>query len=172
MHRSHALHIFMGRYLLFNVGAFLGGSCAALLVPAYARDDVSFITIGYVLLMVIIVALAVMIYIPQPEKRGTSLRPDVCEEGAGQNPAKRTEHERQIDRETNNPYEAFYNSFNMTPREREIIGYLVHGRSAPFIRDELFISLHTVNTHIKHIYAKTAVNKRQELFDLMEGYRR
>lgn len=41
----------------------------------------------------------------------------------------------------------------------------------PFIRDELFISANTVNTHIKHIYAKTDTNGRQDLLDLMESYR-
>lgn len=73
-------------------------------------------------------------------------------------------------RGTASSMQEFATFFRLTPREVEIIGYLAHGRSAPFIRDALFISQNTVNTHIKHIYAKTDVNSRQELLDLLEGY--
>ena len=57
----------------------------------------------------------------------------------------------------------------LSPREEEVLAYLVKGRSAPFIRDELVISLNTVNAHIKHIYAKVGVHSRQELIDLVDA---
>jgi DNA-binding NarL/FixJ family response regulator len=69
------------------------------------------------------------------------------------------------------PDEEFYRFYGITPREREIIAYLMRGRSVPYIRDELFISQNTVKTHIKHIYAKTNVGSRQELLDLIESMR-
>ena len=43
----------------------------------------------------------------------------------------------------------------------------MRGRSVPYIRDELVISLNTVSTHVKHIYTKAAVHSRQELLDLL-----
>lgn len=57
--------------------------------------------------------------------------------------------------------------FDLTPRERDIFALLMRGRSVPYIRDELVISLNTVSTHVKHIYAKAAVHSRQELLDLL-----
>lgn len=58
-------------------------------------------------------------------------------------------------------------SGGLSPREAEVFALLVKGRSAPFIRDELSISLNTVNSHIKHIYTKLGVHSRQELIDLV-----
>ncbi len=56
----------------------------------------------------------------------------------------------------------------LTPRESEVFALLMHGRSVPYIRDELVISRDTVATHVKHIYAKAGVHSRQELIDLAQ----
>lgn len=56
--------------------------------------------------------------------------------------------------------------FGLSVRETEILGYLLEGRSHPYIRDELFISKSTVDTHVRHIYAKVGVNSKQELIDV------
>ncbi|MEG0071114.1 MAG: helix-turn-helix transcriptional regulator [Raoultibacter sp.] len=63
---------------------------------------------------------------------------------------------------------AIAEQFNLTSREQEILIYLLAGRSRPFIRDELVISLSTVNSHVKNIYMKTAVHSYQELLDLAQ----
>ena len=55
--------------------------------------------------------------------------------------------------------------FGLSARETEVLGYLLEGRSHPYIRDELFISKSTVDTHVRHIYAKVGVNSKQELID-------
>lgn len=55
--------------------------------------------------------------------------------------------------------------FAFTPREQEVLGMLLMGRSRPFIRDELGISLSTVNSHVKNIYEKADVHSYQELLD-------
>lgn len=60
-------------------------------------------------------------------------------------------------------------AYGLTDRETEIVALLVKGRSAPFIRDELVISLNTVYSHIKHIYAKVGVHGRQELINVVDG---
>lgn len=59
-------------------------------------------------------------------------------------------------------------SIGLTPRETEVFVLLMHGRSVPYIRDELVISRDTVATHVKHIYAKAGVHSRQELLDLAQ----
>ena len=56
--------------------------------------------------------------------------------------------------------------FGLTPREAEVLGYLLEGRSYPYIRDRLYISQSTVNTHVRHIYSKAGVNSKQDLIDL------
>lgn len=57
-------------------------------------------------------------------------------------------------------------SYGLTPRETEVLGYLIEGRSHPFIRDELHISKGTVDTHVRHIYEKTGISSKQELISL------
>jgi len=48
-------------------------------------------------------------------------------------------------------------NFDLTDREKEILGCLVKGLSHKLIAAELFISIHTVNTHIRNIYEKLHV---------------
>ncbi len=56
--------------------------------------------------------------------------------------------------------------YGLTKREQEVLSYLLEGRSHPYIRDTLYISKSTVDTHVRHIYAKTGVKSKQELIDL------
>ncbi len=56
----------------------------------------------------------------------------------------------------------------LSKREREVLGLIARGRSAPRIQEELSLSINTVNSHISHIYRKLGVNSRQELLDLIE----
>ncbi len=51
-------------------------------------------------------------------------------------------------------------NYRLTEREKEILSFLVTGLSKKQIADKLFISFHTVNTHIKNIYEKLHVNTR------------
>jgi len=53
--------------------------------------------------------------------------------------------------------------YNLSPRETDILGRLLLGHSRPKIRDELFISLNTVNVHVRNVYSKTDVHSQQEL---------
>lgn len=62
--------------------------------------------------------------------------------------------------------------YGLSPREREVLPLLVQGRTVLRIKDELSISSSTVNTHIRHIYAKCDVCSKQELLDLIEGMER
>lgn len=57
----------------------------------------------------------------------------------------------------------------LSPREREVLGHLAQGRSAPYISEKLFISPDTVRVHVRHIYEKTGVHSRQELLDYIQS---
>lgn len=63
---------------------------------------------------------------------------------------------------------AFADRYGLTRRETEICSYLVRGRSAKHIAEELFISENTVWTHTKNIYAKTKVSGKDNLMNLFE----
>lgn len=62
-------------------------------------------------------------------------------------------------------------SFGLTERETEIMMLVAKGRSTPRIREELGLTIGTVNTHMNHLYKKLDVHDRQELIDLLEGDR-
>jgi DNA-binding NarL/FixJ family response regulator len=55
------------------------------------------------------------------------------------------------------------NDTNLTRREKEILSMLVNGYSYKLIASELFITPHTVKTHIRHIYEKLQVQTRTDL---------
>jgi DNA-binding NarL/FixJ family response regulator len=54
------------------------------------------------------------------------------------------------------------NSYQLTPREKEILESLVDGNSYKMIASSLMISHETVKTHIKNIYEKLRVNSQTE----------
>lgn len=56
--------------------------------------------------------------------------------------------------------------YGLTERETQICALLLAGRSRPFIRDELIISLNTVHTHAHNIFQKCEVKSQQELMSL------
>lgn len=58
----------------------------------------------------------------------------------------------------------YYNNqqITLTPREKDVLGYLVKGYSHKMIASACTLSIHTVNTHIKKIYEKLQVNSIAE----------
>jgi DNA-binding NarL/FixJ family response regulator len=54
------------------------------------------------------------------------------------------------------------NVYQLTNREKEILQLLSQGNSFKMIAADLFISIDTVRTHIKHIYDKLHVRSQIE----------
>lgn len=50
----------------------------------------------------------------------------------------------------------------LTEREKDILSALVEGFSYKMIAEKLFLSVHTIHTHIKNIYEKLHVNSKGE----------
>lgn len=52
------------------------------------------------------------------------------------------------------------NDYGLTPREKEVLSYLVDGLQMKQIADRMFITFHTVDKHLRSIYAKLQVPSR------------
>ena len=57
-------------------------------------------------------------------------------------------------------------AFRLSPREREILGYIGRGHSSVYIAKTLVISENTVYTHVRNIYRKTGADSREELLEM------
>jgi DNA-binding CsgD family transcriptional regulator len=51
----------------------------------------------------------------------------------------------------------------LTPTEQRVVELAIAGRSNKEIAEELFVSLHTVETHLTHVYSKLGVRSRSQL---------
>ncbi len=54
------------------------------------------------------------------------------------------------------------NEYDLSPREKDVLGCLVKGDSYKMIGDRCFISMGTVQSHITNIYKKLQVNSKSE----------
>ena len=52
---------------------------------------------------------------------------------------------------------------SLTPSELQVVGLVAEGLSNPLIGERLFVSRRTVQTHLKHVFAKLGVTSRAEL---------
>lgn len=55
------------------------------------------------------------------------------------------------------------NKNNFTPRELDIIEYMSQGLNNAEIAKKLFISIHTVKSHLESMYEKIGINNRVQL---------
>jgi DNA-binding NarL/FixJ family response regulator len=51
-------------------------------------------------------------------------------------------------------------NYSLTPREHEILKFLVDGLTKKEIADKLFLSFHTIDNHLRNIYVKLRVQSR------------
>ncbi|MDM1071348.1 response regulator transcription factor [Empedobacter brevis] len=63
-------------------------------------------------------------------------------------------------------------NLTLTNQEEKIAKLILEHKSNKEIADELFISLSTVKTHIRNLYAKLNVSNRQELADKFKNHPR
>ena len=62
------------------------------------------------------------------------------------------------------------NDFNLTKREKQILSYLLSGKTNKEISLIFDISLNTVNNHVANIYYKSGVKNRVELVNKFSKY--
>lgn len=56
----------------------------------------------------------------------------------------------------------------LSPREAEVLVFLARGFTPAYIAKSLVLSISTVRTHVRNIYRKLGVNKREELIHLID----
>jgi DNA-binding CsgD family transcriptional regulator len=49
---------------------------------------------------------------------------------------------------------------SLSPREREMLAFIVEGLTAKEIADRLGVSVHTIDTHTRHLFKKINVRSR------------
>ena len=54
-------------------------------------------------------------------------------------------------------------NFNLTNREQQVVKLISQGRDRKCIADELNISIHTVDSHMRHIHMKTGTRSLSEV---------
>ena len=62
------------------------------------------------------------------------------------------------------------NPYRISSREKEVLCLLAKGKTKQEIADELFLSFHTVNTHIRNLFAKFEVTTTAELVKKFTEY--
>lgn len=65
----------------------------------------------------------------------------------------------------------FTEVFDLTAAEGRIVRFLLSGRSAEQIASENHLSVHTIRSHVSHVYAKIGVSCREELWRRLASYR-
>ncbi len=70
-----------------------------------------------------------------------------------------------VDRET-----LFGRAHALSARERELLGHLVQGADTRGVAEAMFLSGHTVQDHLKSIFAKTGVRNRRTLLARVAGH--
>lgn len=59
--------------------------------------------------------------------------------------------------------------FSLTPTEQRVVSLLAAGNSARQIANALGMSLHTVHSHLKNIFAKTDTSSQNEVIAIVRG---
>ena len=63
----------------------------------------------------------------------------------------------------------FARAHGLTPRESELLGHLIGGGDTRDVAQQMFLSTHTVQDHLKSVFAKTGARSRQALLSRVVG---
>ena len=159
---------FAGYALAEGLGIFLGCGSALLAVKLLDERDLFCAILAAMCLVVLVVMMTGFSpdwYFSRTSHQSNQvMRPVETEEEAAAPivPDKNAAHDEMMRERA----EILRDAFGLTERETEVCALLLGGRSRPFIRDELGISLNTVHAHARNILSKCGVHSQRELIDL------
>ncbi len=58
---------------------------------------------------------------------------------------------------------------SLTPSERRVAAMAAAGMSSPEIAQALFVTVNTIETHLRHVYAKLGIHRRGQVADALSG---
>ncbi len=67
--------------------------------------------------------------------------------------------------------DGFFEHYRLSTREREITTLVSHGLTNADIAGQLFLSRHTINSHVRNVCEKTGVHSRAQLVTVLRGLR-
>ena len=141
-----------------SVGNLIGGIAPYITTGINGQGWLSMPTICFAF---VALSAAAILFFPSLDEMAPCLKSNGSQNGKADAAKEEVPHE--------SPSSMIQQRFNLTPRETEIAELLLRGRSQVYIRDLLFISQNTVNSHVKSIYKKLDIHSKQELFDLAES---
>ena len=159
---------FAGYALAEGLGIFLGCGSALLAVKLLDERDLFCAILAAMCLVVLVVMMTGFSpdwYFSRTSHQSNQvMRPVETEKEAAAPivPDKNAAHDEMMRERA----EMLRDAFGLTERETEVCALLLGGRSRPFIRDELGISLNTVHAHARNILSKCGVHSQRELIDL------
>lgn len=159
---------FAGYALAEGLGIFLGCGSALLAVKLLDERDLFCAILAAMCLVVLVVMMTGFspdwYFSRTSHQSNRVMRPVEAKEetAAPVAPDKNAAHEEMMRERA----EMLRDAFGLTERETEVCALLLGGRSRPFIRDELGISLNTVHAHARSILSKCGVHSQRELIDL------
>ena len=151
-----------GLFSRYTLGAG-AGICAGCLVGLYAvksLDTQGILILSFALMsLVVFVAMAMGFNPDWVFHRSASTRRHAPQEMPANEPV-------DLDAIFQSEAATLQKRFGLTERETDVAVLLLAGRSRPFIRDELTVSINTVSSHVRSIFSKCGVHSQQELIDL------
>lgn len=164
--RRSVTFLFCGALAFSTIGCLVGGIAEGVVSTAIESDLFSVQTACFALIIVFSCSILLLgresIDVATTPSSEARLHP---KPKATEPQSKKTDREQWID----NRCEEMGSEYGLTNRELEVLGYLVRGRSQPYIRDALCLSQNTVASHARSIYRKLGVHSKQELLDILES---
>lgn len=165
LEKQDLVHYYLKGNLIFYSGALVAMLLFTAVFAKFPLDYESYQISLHSIAMVAMAIGALMVFLVPSERVLQEAKPAVFTDGEKEDAPSDPQY---IDAVL---LERMFQKYGLSEREKEILSYIVKGRSAPYIRDKLYISTNTVSTHIRHIYKKTGAHSRQEVIDLFEQER-
>lgn len=164
--RRTVTFLFCGALAFSTIGCLVGGIAEGAVSIAIETGGLSIQTVCFALVVVFSCSILLLgresidavIALPNEER-------PVSGQAGGTTQPEKTNREQWLDRRCSE----IGKKYGLTGRELEVLGYLVRGRSQPYIRDALCLSQNTVASHARSIYRKLGVHSKQELLDILES---
>jgi DNA-binding CsgD family transcriptional regulator len=166
-HAAHAMQIVGLGLAMINIGGMLGIVCWNSFSPAL--ETLGFTGIMLFALFPFVTAIALLLDqdFLQLKRVNISFATTSAKELGGPQMLPPPSKNEDLDQNITHRCAVLAGRFGLTAREQEVLEILARGRSRAYIREALYVSKSTVDSHISHIYTKMGINSRNTLMSLI-----